>query len=586
MASNVQTQWARLVIDGLVGAGVTEAVISPGSRSTPFVIAALRKEKLHCVHAIDERCAAFYALGQARMSGMPSVLICTSGSAAAHYLPAVIEAYEAGVPLVVLSADRPNELKQCGANQTTEQKDFFCSHLRFFADLGLARSEDSALTAVRRVAAQAVAASIRDKGGPVHLNAPAKKPLEPIKGEGEQGTELESRVDTIIASTLTQVVQGEVEPQTLGIENIAATLSECSRPMVVCGPGPIDQSDAWPALSTFCERLNIPIFAESASQFRHREKTASLVIGSADAMFRSKAFVESWAPDFVLQLGHAPVSKGWLDFAEGNGAKRVVLSPYGWPDPTGGAQAIIVADLCRALVALDSLTLDASPFDAGIWLNPLRDLDAKIWERSKFFITDELSEASIPRLLIEALPKGTALVVGNSLPIRQLDAWCSPSDKELSVVSQRGTSGIDGMVSGAAGAASQSANPTVLFVGDVSFLHDVGGLALASMANTPLVIVVVNNEGGRIFEQLPIATTNENDLPFFTTPHRVDLGHLVKAHGIEFSKASNESNFKETLNTALALSECTVIEAKVPAGEVAILNNELWAAASELITKA
>jgi 2-succinyl-5-enolpyruvyl-6-hydroxy-3-cyclohexene-1-carboxylate synthase len=567
-AAERQTEWARLVIDSFVRAGVDDAVISPGSRSTPFVIAALRHEGLRCTSALDERSGAHYALGQARSTLRPSLLLCTSGSAAANYFPAVIEASEAGVPLIVLSADRPPELHNCGANQTTDQVGLYGKHVRLFANLGEPREDARSLRAARRFVSQAVSEATGVKPGPVHINAQLRKPLEPVAA----GDELRERVDSVLAEPLTQVHRARPLTPTL-VEHVPAlvvhaiveALDAASRPVILCGPADLRNAMFVDALTELSERAAAPILAEMASQFRCWSQTRAF--GAFDTIWRTDAGRAGLTPDFVLQLGAAPISKGWEELSAGTRIRRIVVHPWEWADPTSDAEAIVQADIGSLLSALGRAELKLERRDVEFAARFAR-AESIVWETADQVLAepgDALTEAGAVRAVFDALPNPSALVLGNSLPIRDVETWAPPSEKLLVVHSQRGVSGIDGVVSGAAGVASCVEGPTTLVIGDVSFLHDLNGLQLAADVEGPLVLVVINNGGGRIFEQLPIAHDgDESWLPFFTTPHDADLASAAAIHGCEHRGARTIAELRRALEEAYAGRGCTVVEAIVP----------------------
>jgi len=567
-AAERQTEWARLVIDSFVRAGVDDAVISPGSRSTPFVIAALRHEGLRCTSALDERSGAHYGLGQARSTLRPSLLLCTSGSAAANYYPAILEASEAGVPLIVLSADRPPELHQCGANQTTDQVGLFGKHVRFFANLGEPRDDLRSLRAARRLVAQAVSEATGVRPGPVHINAQARKPLEPAP----VGDEFRKVIDAVLEEPLTQVLRARPLKPTLVehvsplvIDAVVQALDAARRPVILCGPADARSALFVDAVTELSERAAAPILAETTSQFRCWSKTRAL--GAFDTIWRTEAGRASLAPDFVLQLGAAPISKGWEELSARAPIRRIVVHPWAWADPTSDAEAIVQADIGSFLSALSGADLDLGHRDASFPARFAR-AEALVWETVEQVLAepgDSLTEALAVRVAFDALPDPSAVVLGNSLPIRDAETWVPPCDKLLVVHSQRGVSGIDGVVSGAAGVASRVDGPTTLIVGDVSFLHDLNGLQLASRVEGPLVIVVINNGGGRIFEQLPIAHDGDQSwLSFFTTPHDADLASAAAIHGCAHHRVSTVTELRRGLAAAYAEDGCTVVEAVVP----------------------
>jgi 2-succinyl-5-enolpyruvyl-6-hydroxy-3-cyclohexene-1-carboxylate synthase len=566
--AELQTEWARLVIDSFVCAGVVDAVISPGSRSTPFVVAALQDEELRCTSALDERSAAYYALGQARSSLRPTLLLCTSGSAPANYYPAVIEASEAGVPLIVLSADRPPELHACGANQTTRQSELYGAHVRLFANLGEPREDLPSLRALRRLVAQAVDEASGVRPGAVHLNAQARKPLEPTPSTGA----LRARVESLMAEPLTVVHRARpLEPTLveavppLLVDAIVQAFNRAERPVILCGPADVRSAMFVDSLATLSERAAAPVLAETTSQFRCWSQTRA--IGAFDTIWRTEAGRASFRPDFVLQLGAAPISKGWELLSTDASIARFVVHPWEWADPSSDAEAIVQADIGSVLVALADADFQTENRDPS-FIQRFREADVVAW-RTVDAILDEsgeaLTEAGAVRATFDALPDPSALMLANSLPIRHAEAWAAPSKKLLLVHSQRGVSGIDGLVSGAAGVASVVDGPTTLLIGDVSFVHDINGLQLASRAPGPLVLVVLNNGGGRIFEQLPIGRDGEEAwLPFFTTPHEVNLGQAASAFGCGHVLARTGPELREALKQAYGTDGCTVVEALVP----------------------
>jgi 2-succinyl-5-enolpyruvyl-6-hydroxy-3-cyclohexene-1-carboxylate synthase len=567
-AAELQTQWARLVIDSFVQAGVVDAIISPGSRSTPFVIAALEHDELRCLSALDERSGAHYALGQARSTLFPSLLLCTSGSAPANYFPAVIEASEAGVPLIVLSADRPPELHGCGSNQTTDQIGLYGKKVRFFANLGEPRDDALSLRAARRLVAQAVSEALGVKPGPVHVNAQARRPLEPAPANEE----LQARIEAVLAEPLTQLHRARpLDPKLVEdvpafvVDSVAEALDSAARPVILCGPADVRNAMFVDAIDELAERSGAVVLAEASSQFRCWD--GSRALGAFDAIWRTENGRAMCLPDFVLQLGASPISKGWEQLCASSRIRRIVVHPWQWADPSSDAEAIVQADIGSLLTMLCKAKYDPARRDQE-FLTGFEWAESAVWDEVASMLDqagDVLTQAGAARALIDALPNPSALVLGNSLPIRDVDTWAPPNDKLLAVYSQRGVSGIDGVISGAAGVASWGARPTTLLVGDVSFLHDVNGLQLASRLTDPMVVVVVNNGGGRIFEQLPIARDGKATwLPYFTTPHNADLASAAAVYGCGFDSAKTVTGLRQALEVAYARRGCTVIEAVVP----------------------
>ena len=528
--ANLLTEWSRLLMVSLADAGVTEVVLSPGSRSTPFMVAAEREPRLRCHDSIDERAAAFFALGLARVTGRPAALLCTSGTAAAHYYPAVIEASLADVPLVVVTADRPLELQDCGAAQTIDQVKLYGDYVRRFYELGTPDAAPSALAGVRRLVAQAVHFACAPVGGPVHLNARARKPLEPVEAGTDEERALAAHVDRLLQQPLVVAHAPASHPDLDAVALVAERCRATDRGLIVAGPGPLANAGESSAVAELSRRTGFPVLAEATSQLRLAARHDIARCDGFDAALRSARFRRSARPDIVVQVGGTPVSTGWERYAaEHQGVTRVVVSPQAWHDPDGTATDLLLGDLGRSLDALvAALDADTAPTEwSGLWV----EVDRMVWAAVDAELAsgdDELSEGGAVRTVVERVPAGSLLMVGNSLPIREVDTFCPSGTADVGVLSQRGANGIDGLVAGAAGSAAGAADdrPVTLLLGDISLLHDLGGLALGRGLDVPLVVVVLQNYGGRIFEQLPLATAAglpAGAMEHVVTPHRFAL---------------------------------------------------------------
>lgn len=562
--AELQTAWARLVVASLVDGGVREAVISPGSQSTPFVVAALEHPSLRCHSVFDERSAAHFALGQARSTGRASLVVCTSGSAVANYFPAVVEAYESGLPLVVLSADRPPELLGVGANQTTDQIEMFGGHVQFFANLGEPGGDIQQLRAVRRTAARAIDAAHGPRPGPVHLNAQARKPLEPVAPTSAEAIAREAQIEALLAEPLPRV-HASRGVDAAAVAEVADAIEAAERPVILAGPVEVWQESMRGALLELAERTGALVLAEPASQLRFGPPS-DRVCGGFDALWSSTRWRLATTPDFVLQFGASPVSGAWERLNQTAQIPRVVVHPWAWADPASNAGRFVRATPHAFVAALAQHTLAATPARLE-FAGRMIAAERRVWSVAKAVLNEAgttLTEAAVAPALFESAPAQSAIVLGNSLPIRNVAQWVAPSEKPLRVFSQRGVSGIDGLVSAAAGTSSCEAGPTALLIGDVSFLHDLNGLALAARAERPLVVVVINNGGGRIFEQLPIAERGGDWLPFFTTPHQADLRSAARVYGCHFASVKTPQALDEALAKAYLERTCTVIEALVP----------------------
>ncbi len=572
---SLQTEWARLLIGSLVGAGVRELVLSPGSRSSLLVHAARMQAGLHVSTLVDERVAAFYALGQARVTGRPTALVRTSGTAAAHDYPAVIEAGMAGLPLIVLTADRPPELWQCGAPQTIDQTRLYGHHARAFFDLGRPSAEPAALRAVRRVAAQAVAWSLHPTPGAVQVNVPQSKPLEPIAGEDAASRRLAAEVDALLATGPTIHHAPPARPGEAAIEALVAAVRGARRGLIVAGPAAAEQGRARDALARLLARSGFLAAVDATSQLRFGGPPSLRALSTA----LDRAEARSDAPDLILQLGAAPISAAWARFeAEHRGVPRWVVADQGWPDPDGSADHVLSASPAEALEALVARLGRGEAWADADWAARWQARDREAARRIASALAASAAEGSldegwVTRRLLERAPSGSALYVANGLPVRHVDVFDPGRTAPLVVWSQRGASGIDGQLAGLAGAAAALGGPAAGLLGDVGFLHDVGGLAALRTVETPLALVVLHNDGGRIFELLPIAGIglSGDRLADWTTPHGLDLGGFARAFGLAHAEVTEASGFDAALESAWARRGVTVIEARVPPSGAAAL---------------
>ena len=606
-AGEAQFQRARLLVGALMRAGVRRAVTSPGSRSTPLVLAALDAEAagLDVRSIVDERAAGFFALGQARATGEPTALICTSGTAPAHYLPAMMEAREAGVPLIALTADRPVELLDCAAPQTTDQTKLFGSVVNHFADVDLGGRVDAlSLRALRRAATQAAFRSRWPRPGAVHLNVRARKPLE--RAEGAEGRALAAAVDDLLAAPL-EAGRPRAEPDPRALDRAARLCRRAERGLIVAGPMPLPSpsrrsrgGDVY-GLAGLAKRGGFPLVAEATSQSRFVEGDVSggaghladhLAdgLGAAWAADGGKALP---APDLVLQVGAPPVSAGVQRLLETCEAPQIVLSDGPWTDPAGLATVFVPGDVAAAVAGLRS-RLEAVPGEpAGDgWRRAVLAFGRRLVEAAGSVRADSggrgFHDGEAARAAVNAVPTGGLLMLGNSLPVRLVEDWVGRVERRVWVASQRGLSGIDGLVAGFLGSLSTGGFPGgVLLLGDVSLLHDLDGLASASAygQGPPAAIVVIDNGGGRIFERLPIAKADVFRGPaggHWLTPHGVDFGGLAQAFGLPYARVEESSAAERAIGAAARRRGASLIVAGSAAGALARAEAALPAALAAL----
>ena len=587
-----QTEWAETIAAALADAGVVICVISPGSRSTPLVAALAGESRIEIVPIIDERAAAFFALGVARATGLPAAIACTSGSAAAHYLPAIVEASEAGVPIVALTADSPPELHAAGANQTIDQSRLYGTFTRASFDLGAPAAGELAMRAVRRKIVQAVTLARGPRPGPVHVNLPFRKPLEPVAAESGHA---------IREAVITKPPMLVADPG--AVAALADAIAKEPNGMIVTGAMPAAFAASREAVFELARRAGYPLAAETGSQLRFGERTGVIGVDHADLAHGPK-------PSLIVQLGCEAVTPAFA------GVPRWVIAET-WRDPDSSARAVVLGDVATTIEALlatlpsgqreaaapnidGELEIQAarrvaaasdvqtsasdcrgsSRFaDNGIrdvsWVTEGTAAFGPAWraaERAAAGAIDAAlaahprSEGAVIRGALAAATPRALVQIGNSLPIRVVDQVCSGGPARV-VITQRGTSGIDGLVASAAGA-TRAGHPVLLVLGDVSFAHDIGGLVAARAASAPLAIVVIDNGGGQIFAGLPIAKTA---LPTFdrdfTTPPELDPVAVATALGARGVLAGSIAAVATAVAGALETPGVTVIHAPVsPSG--------------------
>lgn len=534
----------RAFVEALVGAGLREAVVCPGSRSTPLALAFRLHPELRVFVHLDERAAAYFGLGLARAARRPVALLSTSGTAAVNFGPAVAEAHEGRVPLVVLTADRPPELRDRGANQTLDQLHLYGRRAKWFVELPVPETGPVAEAHLRWVAARAVATAASPPAGPVHVNWPFREPLVPVGALAADPA----------APPHTTVVGGVRIPAEGDLRRLAEDLRGARRPLVVCGP--FDRPAGAEALVGLAEAVGAPIVADGLANLRTGSHPRAKVVAHADLFLRSALARRVLRPDLVLRFGASPTSKALLAFLAESAAPQIVVDDGGWNEPTLLPGTLVQAEpvaLARALAAIlgrvgegaadtGDARRSSSLSQPTPWLDAWSAADAAAGTAIRAAVADlgEAFEGEVFLDLPDRLPAGTLVYVGNSMPVRDLDAYLPTSRNHLRWLGNRGVSGIDGVVSAALGAAAATGEPVLAVVGDLSFLHDLNAIATVRTAGLRVTIVVVDNDGGGIFSFLPQATaeTPEAGLPthfeeLFGTPHGVDLLAVAAALGAE-----------------------------------------------------
>jgi 2-succinyl-5-enolpyruvyl-6-hydroxy-3-cyclohexene-1-carboxylate synthase len=564
MTRDATTAFARALVDEWARAGVHEACVAPGSRSAPLALALAADDRIRLHVHLDERSAAFFALGTAKASGSPAVVLCTSGTAAANFHPAVLEASHARTPLIVCTADRPPELRDTGAGQTVDQLDLYGRAVRWFCEVGVPGDHPGAGTSWRSIAARAVAECVGPPAGPVHLNLAFREPLVPT---GAPLLDAPGRPD---GRPWTAVTPPTRAPDEATVARIADAVRAHPRGLIVAGWGS-DASAA--AADRVATAAGWPVLADPISGLRQGPQA----ISTYEALLRSPGFAERHRPELVLRLGAAPTSKpltAWL----GPEVPQLLVDPHGaWLDPGRGVADRIAVDAGPLLDALAG-ALEPPPERDGVWLRswraaeqaaraPLDDL-LDGWEA--------LFEGRVARDTVDAMPDGATLVVASSMPVRDVDAFARPR-AGVRFLANRGVNGIDGFVSTVLGAATASSGPTVALLGDLCLLHDANGLLGAVDRGVDAAFVVLDNDGGGIFSFLPQAELPDHFELLFGTPHGVDLADLASMHGLPVQRVEKAGEVVPAIQAALAAGGVRFVIVPTERAENVTRHREVWA---------
>jgi 2-succinyl-5-enolpyruvyl-6-hydroxy-3-cyclohexene-1-carboxylate synthase len=534
------------LVDGLAEAGLTDACVSPGMRSAPLVLALARRRGIRMHVILDERSSAFFALGLAKVTGRPAAVVTTSGTAVANLLPAAVEASQSGTPMVILSADRPPELRGTGANQTIEQPGLFGGYVRWALDADVPRGGDD--ESWRAVGGRAVVAALGSPGstaGPVHLNLPFREPLLPTVGSAP----------TPARAPLRPVDRGvrpeRAVPDPAAAEELVALIASTERGVILAG-----SLDPWlfqeelAAVEQLADVASWPLIAEPQSGLRRPPRA----LAAGVHLLQDTAFVDDHVPEVVVQLGAAPTTRAGQALA--SRARRLAVASPRPADPERRAEATWAADPCLLAAKAAGQLSRRGP---GAWFDAWRTADAAVAAavESALDATDEPFEGRLARDVAAALPPGATLFAGSSMPVRDLDTYMAPR-AGIRVVGNRGASGIDGSASTVFGIAASGA-PAFALVGDLALLHDASGLLWNAGSGLDAVFVVPNNRGGGIFDHMEVAAHPEHER-LFVTPHDLDLSALASAARAGFARVERAGEVSSAIDDAARAGGVHVIE--------------------------
>ncbi|MEN9840634.1 MAG: hypothetical protein RL376_434 [Verrucomicrobiota bacterium] len=566
---NTNALWCSVAAETLWRAGVRHAVISPGSRNTPLTLALVAHPGIATTPVLDERSAAFFGLGIAKRTGAPVVLLCTSGSAGAHYLPALIEARESGTPLIAITADRPPELRDCASGQTIDQQKLFGSTVVFYHELAVPEAKGEMLRYLRQTLRQAVERAQAD--GPVHLNAPFRDPLPPIAdgtadalADAVDWAEFFTQPAEVAASAATREI---LPPEFWG-----------KKGLVVAGAGWDDGTMA----SAYGAALGWPVLADALSGARLGGGADAAVIAAYDAILRDARACTELRPEAVVVFGEWPTSKvlrGWLASVD---APTVQCSPLaGNRDGLHGRTRALRAGPGE-VVKTPSAGVPCAADWAARWSRAeaaAQAVFAAMAETARDF------EGSFTRVLAGALGAGRTLFVSSSMPVRDLEYFSAVRTAWPRVLANRGANGIDGILSTALGVAHDG-QPVVLLTGDLALLHDTNGFLSAPRLRGSLTVVVVNNAGGGIFGHLPIANFNPPFEEYWATPQTVDFAGLCAAYGLAHTRVATPEELAARLLAQVGEPGVRMIEIRTARAQDVAARKHWLAAAGEAAGRA
>ncbi len=593
--------YAGAFVDELARAGVRNVVICPGSRSTPLAMMFADQPGMRVWTQVDERSAAYFGLGMAKRLRQPVALLCTSGTAAANFMPAVVEAKLTHVPLLVLTADRPHELRDNGAPQSIDQNRLYGTYAKWFVEVALPEATNAALRYIRTLAARAVASVQAIPAGPVHLNFPFREPLtaEPVPGQPlppvaqRDALAWQGRPDNVPYVEVHDALPGTPTAATIGY--LMDMVSGARRGLIIAGPD--DDPALVEPLARLARHLGYPVLADPLSQLRCGDHDRDMTLSSYDAFLRIDSFIESAQPELILRFGAMPTSKPLLLYLKRYASCPLVIidGHGGWEEPTQLASQVIHADpaaLCRGLLAVLDQPYESEELRPPVsqeWTAMWQDADRLTRQALESAIQDfnEPFEGRVFTELAGLLPDGTTLYAGNSMPVRDLDTffWCG--ERRIRIMGNRGANGIDGVISSALGASAVAGQDeaTVLVLGDLSFFHDLNGLLAARLHRLNLTIVLINNDGGGIFSFLPQVAFPEHFEQLFGTPTGLDFRLAVQMYGGQFQRVEDWEQFRKAVYQGLSSGGLHVIEVPTERASNVKMHRQLWGVIEKTLDK-
>ncbi|HEY8083194.1 MAG TPA: 2-succinyl-5-enolpyruvyl-6-hydroxy-3-cyclohexene-1-carboxylic-acid synthase [Solirubrobacterales bacterium] len=556
--TNSNTALASAFVEELARCGLGHAVISPGSRSTPLALALWRQPEIDVTVIVDERSAAFFALGAAQASGTPVAILCTSGTAAANYFPAIVEADESAIPLIALTADRPPELRGIGAGQAIDQLKMYGSSVRWFCEVGTHEADDDGLLHYRSTACRAFAAARGEpRPGPVHLNLAWREPLAPVPIANAVSATDALALNGRDGRPLTAITPYDSEPSQFLLDEVAKHIDEARAGVIVAGRQ-LDLELRGP-LAHLAEAAGFPILAEPTSQIRCGPHDRSHVISAYDLLLRDEQFADRLRPDLVLRFGDMPTSKPLRSWLASSGADQIVIDPFGgWNEPTRRAAALLRADPTELAAGWAARVGRGDRETAVTWIEA--ESAAREAIAAELGGASPITEPALHFALGEAHRDGDLVYTASSMPIRDQEAFLPAAQTDALFLCNRGANGIDGLISSGIGAARATGRPATILTGDLGLLHDIGGLAALRDVSTPVRIVVIDNDGGGIFHFLPQAgaLAEAEFEALLGTPRSVNAERAAALFDLPHRRLAGLDELPDALAAGTGLIEVTV----------------------------
>ena len=557
--SNINILWGSLIVEELIRNEVDYFCISPGSRSAPLTSAVARNNKAKHIICFDERSAAFHGLGYGRAKGKPAVLICTSGTAAANYFPAIIEASVDSVPMIILTADRPPELHDSGANQTIDQTKLYGSCVNWDFNLPCPDEKISPQMVLTTID-QAIYQSCRSPRGPVHINCMFREPLAPQNASIELNyLQSVSNLEEI-NDPFTKYEFSTRIPELSVVKKIANMVNETKSGIVLVGK--LESRAEAESVLRFAQRINWPIFPGINSGLRF-QLSKNNFIPYYDQIFSFEKLQEKFSPETVLQFGSRIVSKHVLEFIKQAKSKNYIqiLSHPFRHDPQHNVTLRIegdVEEICQSLMN------EVSSNPKMPWLEGLVETSNVIESIMDTFVHAEqnVNEIAVARIISQIIPEKNALFLASSMPIRDMDMFASTNGSIIPVASNRGASGIDGTLATATGFAVGNNLPVTLVIGDLAMIHDLNSLLLLRSIKQPVIVILINNNGSGIFSFLPIADFEDIFEEYFGTPHDLTFEKAAEMFGVDYYNPQTNGEFQKIYQEALMNNGSTIIELK------------------------